>query len=433
MKKLVKLFLGVSLASTLMLTACGNQSSTSSTKSASGKKIVIHVGTWESGQAASFQKKIAQAYMKSHPNVEVDIESVPDNYGTKILTQIAGGNAPDIFQIGDGDVSTFQSKGAILNLSPFIKGKNGLDTNNYYPQLLNIGRINGNYYTLPKDYSTIAVYYNKDLFDKAGISYPSNDWTWKDFENIAKKLTIKSGSKYKQWGASFMGDVRWNLPLIYSYGGDVISPDGKTVQGYMNSKGTVQALTLLNQMINIDKISPSTQDQAALQGADLFQTGKVAMAIGGIWPLQNYIDSKMNFGIAYMPKGPNGQFSAIGYSGYGIYSKTKNKKAAWDYLKYMETTGQSTFAQYAMSAYKPAAKASGQTTDKYKSVFVKSVSMCKQIPEVLNPNFSKTAEAQFLTVLQDIEQNTFKDKPNISSLLDNAAKKGQSQMENPNQ
>lgn len=433
MRKLAKGLLVAGIGSALLLAGCSSSTSGQKSNSTSNGKVVIHVGTWESGQAASFQQKIAQTYMKAHPNVDVQIESVPDNYGTKILTQIAGGNAPDIFQIGDGDVSTFQSKGAILNLSSYINGKNGIDTKNYFPQLLDIGKINGSYYTLPKDYSTIAVYYNKAMFDKAGIPYPSNDWTWTDFENTAKKLTIKSGSKYTQWGASFMGDVRWNLPLLYSYGGDVISPDGKTVQGYMNGQGTVQGLTLLNQMINSDKISPSTQDAAALQGADLFQAGKVAMAIGGIWPLQNYIDSKMNFGIAYMPKGPNGQFSAIGYSGYGIYSSTKNKDAAWDYLKYMETTGQNTFSQYAMTAYKPAADASGQTNDKYKGVFVKSVSFSKQIPEVMNPNFSKTAEAQFLTVLQDIQQNTFKGSPNIPSLLDNAVKVGQPQMENPNQ
>lgn len=393
-------------------------------------KTVIRVGTWEGDTAYQLQQDVAKKYMESHPNVTIKIESVPDQYGTKILTEIAGGQAPDIYQVGDGDVSTFQGKGALEDLTPYIEKTKDFNTDDFLKNILDVGKINGKYYTLPKDYSTLGVYYNKDMFDKAGIAYPTDDWTWDDFTEAARKLTIKDGDSYSQWGVKLPGaEIRPVLPFVYSYGGDVISEDGKKVEGYMNSDGTKQGVELFNTLFNKDGIAPSTADSDSFNGADLFISNKVAMYITGIWPSSNYVDAKMNFGIVKLPKGPAGQFSTIYYSGYGIYSQSKNKDAAWDYLNYLSTEGQQTFVDYALSAYVPAIEENGQDEDPAKAVFVDSVDIARMFPERYNPNFSKTAGQQFLNVLTEITTAGDDGNLNISKMLDDAAAQGQKEMD----
>jgi len=136
----------------------GSSSGGSSSGGSSGdEKITLRIGTWEGGDGLAVQQRIAENYMNEHPNVTIEIEAVPDQYGTKILTQIASNEAPDIFQIGDGDVRMFMEKGALLDLTPFIEGENGIDLNDYYTSVLDVGKVNGKYYTMPKDYSNLAV------------------------------------------------------------------------------------------------------------------------------------------------------------------------------------------------------------------------------------------------------------------------------------
>ncbi|MCU9613175.1 sugar ABC transporter substrate-binding protein [Caldibacillus lycopersici] len=427
MKRTMKWIVALSLLLLLTLAGCSNNEGSSG--KGDGDKVVIRVATWEGGDGHKMQQEIAQNYMDDHPNVEIKVESVPDNYGTKILTQIAGGDAPDIFQIGDGDISMFQSRGALEDLTPFIEGDNGLNIDDFYKPVLDVGNIDGKYFTLPKDYSTYAVYYNKKLFDAAGIEYPTSDWTWDDFFEIAQKLTVEEDGETVQWGTNLPGaSTRDVLPMLYGFGGDVISPDGQTVEGFMNSDGTKDALEFFNEMLR-SGISPTPTQSEAFQGADLFLSEKVAMNPTGIWPTADYVNAGMDFGVVEVPGGPAAQKSTIYYSGYGIYSKSEQTEAAWDYLKYLSTVGQEILAEHALSAYVPAAEAAGQADDPHRGTFVKSVDLINMFPERLNPAFNKTAGTEFVNVLTQIVGNEKNASLDIPGLLDDAAAKGQEAME----
>ncbi|WP_429976075.1 ABC transporter substrate-binding protein [Enterococcus sp. DIV0086] len=431
MKKIMILG-AVGLLTAMALAGCRNNKHSADSESGSGK-TVIRVGTWEGDEAYKRHQKIAEEYMKKHKDVTIKVESVPDQYGTKILTQIAGGDAPDVFQVGDGDVSMFKDRGALENLDSYIKGDKGINTGDFFDKILEVGNIDGSYYTLPKDYSTLAVYYNKDMFDKAGIAYPTDEWTWDEFEEMAKKLTIKSGDNYEQWGVELpSAEIRPILPFLYAQGGDVISEDGKTVNGFMNSEGTKAGLKFFDKLLNEDKVAPSSVDTDAFKGADLFLSKKVAMNISGVWPSSSYADSDLKFGIAKLPKGSAGQFSTIYYSGYGLYSGSKHKEEAWEYLRYFSTEGQKIIAKDGlMTAYKPAVKASKQDEDPTKAKFIESLENIKMFPERLNFNFGKTAGTEFLNVLTEITTNG-DGKLDIDKMLDEAAKKGQKAMDAAN-
>lgn len=439
MKKWGKGQLALGMVFALTLTGCSSGGSSSSGTSPSAspagaidsggnggaqKQVNLRVGTWEGGDGLKIQQQIVDNYKKTHSNVNISIESVPDQYGTKLLTQIAAGQAPDIFQIGDGDVSMFMKKGALEELTPFIKGGNGIKLDDYYQGVLDVGKLDGKYYTLPKDYSDIAVFYNKKMFDEAKVPYPKAGWTWEQFYETAKKLTKKDGDKYTQWGVKLPGGwVRAILPMINSYGGSVISPDGSKLDGYMNSDGTVKALQMYQNMYQKDHISPSSTESEALKGVDLFVAGKVAMNITGRWPVENYKkNSELSFGVVQMPVGPSGAANTICYAGYGLYSKSSNKQAAWDYLKYLTgPEGQELLAAHAFTAVKSTAEKLGQTNDPVLKPFLDDIPNIKDFPEKVSPFFGVSGGKSLQAVLEKILLG----KPiDIKNELDTAAKQG---------
>lgn len=388
------------------------------------KEVSLRLGTWEGGDGLKIQQQIADNYKKTHANVKISIESVPDQYGTKLLTQIAAGQAPDIFQIGDGDVSMFMKKGALEDLTSYIGGANGINMSDYYQSVLDVGKLGDKYYTMPKDYSDIAIFYNKKMFDEAGIAYPQTGWTWDEFYDTAKKLTKKSGNQYTQWGVNLPGGwVRAILPLIQSYGGSVISPDGEKIDGYMNSDGTVKALELYQDMYQKDHISPSSTESQSFKGVDLFAAGKVAMNMTGRWPAEDYKkNADLSFGVVQMPVGPQGASNTICYSGYGLYAKSENKEAAWDYLKYLTgPEGQELMAQHAFTAVKSTAEKLGQTNDPALKAFLDDVPNIKDFPEKISPYFGVSGGKSLQTVMDKMMLG----KPiDVKKELDAAAKQG---------
>ncbi|WNB92551.1 sugar ABC transporter substrate-binding protein [Bacillus sp. NEB1478] len=417
-----RLLLALSLSFGLMLTGCSSDSS-SDGNGKDGDKVTLRVGTWEGGDGQAMQQKIADAYMAKHPDVKIVIESVPDQYGTKLLTQIAAGDAPDIFQIGDGDIRTFMEKGALEELTPFVDGKSGIKEEDYYENVLNVGKIDDKLYTMPKDYSTLAVFYNKALFDKAGVDYPKAGWTWDDFYEISKKLTKKDNGKIVQWGVRLGGaEQRFLSPLLYSYGGSVISEDGTEIDGYFNSDGSKKALNLYHDMYFKDKVAPSTSDTEAFKGVDLFSAGKVAMNLMGRWPVNDYkANPDLKFGTVEVPQGPNGKVNSIFYAGYGLYSKSKHKDAAWDYLKYLTgKEGAAVFADHAFTAVKSVAEEKGQTDDPVLKPFVDGIEDVQIFPELISPYYASSGARD--VYMKFMEQFMTGKKMDVDKELDKAAK-----------
>ncbi len=187
----------------------------------------------------------------------------------------------NVFQVGDGDVRMFVERGGAADLTAYVQGKGGLpgvDTSVYYPTLYQTEVVDGKPYFLTKDYSPLAIYYNKTLFDKAGVAYPKEGWTWADLQNAAVKLTSGSGPT-AQYGIVLPGNwTRAVEPFVFQNGGDVTSPDGTKTSGYLDSPASVAAHQYYVDLYNKYHVSPSPADMSTtFKGVDLFQTGKAAM------------------------------------------------------------------------------------------------------------------------------------------------------------
>ncbi|MCT8137037.1 sugar ABC transporter substrate-binding protein [Anaerobacillus sp. CMMVII] len=412
-----KLFSVLVLAFLILLTGCS-----SSDSSKDSDQITLRIGTWEGGDAFQIQQRLAEEYMDKNPNIKIEVESVPDGYGQRILTQVASGVAPDIFQIGEDDIRTYADRGAIIDLTTFTNSDSEFSEADYIDTVLNIGRIDGKLFTLPKDFSNIAVYYNKRLFDEAGIPHPEVGWTWEEFYEIAKKLTVKDGNRITQWGVQLPGtDLTRILPLIYAYGGDLISQDGTQFEGYLNSEGTATALQMYYDMYFKDSIAPTDVDREAFAGVNLFGSEIVAMSVHGRWPAAGYIDNpNLEFGTVALPEGPAGAGNSIAYAGYGIYSQSKNQAAAWDYLKYLAgKEGTSQFAEHAFVAVQSVAEESGQLTKPVYQGFTDGNEHIRPKPSLLTPHF---AQSGAVVIKELLEKITLGYEMDINQELDRLAK-----------
>ena len=354
----------------------------------------VRVGSWDSADALQPFNDSITSFEAAYPNVKIQLEDVPQNYGDKLLAEFASGTAPDVFQVGDGDVARFAAQGVFEPLDPYIAGTKGsdpLDTSVFITAVADIGKVGGTTYLLTKDSSPLVLYYNKKMFDAAGVSYPTDKWTWDDLLSAAQKLT-KPGT---QWGIQVpdsWGDPTWVrgiLPFIYQNGGNIISDDGKKVTGYLDSDATIQALQWYADLITKYKVAPSKADVAALNGADMFQTGKVAMLWTGVWPLAGYIkDTTISIGTAPLPQGKQ-RANSICWAGFALYSKSQNKDAAWAFLRWIGADkGAEAFANYALTDVKAIADKQGKTTDPYYASVMSDLGVVHPLPDFTTMKFN---------------------------------------------
>ncbi len=314
------------------------------------------------------QKVILPAYYKAYPGTQVEFEPTIDR--VKAVTEIAAGTAADVFNLGDGDVGWYEDKGALVDLAPYMKAAH-FSLNQYIPGSLVFGKVGSHQYSLPKDYSSLAIYYNKDMFKKAGLALPTDNWTWDEFRQDAIKLTSNG-----VYGASLPGNwVRAIDPVIRSLGGQLDSPDGKHVLGYMNSPATIKAVQFWVDLFVKDKVAPTPTEAAAING-DLFASQKAAMSLTGVWPTlgtSGYRQTlKFNWGVVQLPRGTTAA-NAICYAGFAMSKTTQHAKQAYGLIQYMSgPVGDALWATNALPSIKTVADKIGATKDPIDSVFLKA-------------------------------------------------------------
>jgi multiple sugar transport system substrate-binding protein len=236
----------------------------------------------------------------------------------------------------------------VTDLTTLIEKDPTFRLDDYYPNVVDIARRGKALYAIPQDFTPMVVYYNKRLFDKAGVPYPTSDWNFAQFRDVAKKLTIPGDSSEappKQYGFAFTnwpaGWVMW----LWNNGADHVAPDGSKTTGYLDSPKAVEALTYLRGLVTEDKVAPSISQTAAL-GVDPFANGQAAMAISGHWSLVGYKaapkgpDGKPkitwdDLGVVALPHETPESQTVMYESGYAIGAHSKHKDLAWKFIKYM--------------------------------------------------------------------------------------------------
>ncbi|MFI7613696.1 ABC transporter substrate-binding protein [Nonomuraea terrae] len=267
----------------------------SSGESAADGQVTITYAIWDKNDQPSTEKVIA-AFQQANPGVTVKLELTPwEQYWTKLQTAASGGVTPDVFWMNSLNVRMY-AKGGII--APIDESKvAGL------PEAVVDGyRYDGKLYGLPHHVSIPALWYNKRLFDEAGVDHPTADWTWDDVRAAAKKLTDPAK---QQFGilAPMLDQVGYYNTMIQA-GGHVISPDGK--KSGFDDPASIQGLEFWTGLIK-EKVAPAAEVYGDTDPIQLFQSGRYGMFYGGIWFASTYWadpEFRERVDVAPLPKGP---------------------------------------------------------------------------------------------------------------------------------
>jgi multiple sugar transport system substrate-binding protein len=282
---------------------------------------------------------LVNEFNQTHPGIVVkpDYVGSNDNALQKLTVALQGGKQPDItYQYGTSMPQLATAPG-IVDLTDIVQ-QSGWNWNDYFSGEQSAASVDGKVFGLPALVDNLAIVYNKDLFDQAGIAYPTADWTWSDFTSAAKQLTDPSK---KIFGLGFPADASedtvWHFDaMLWEGNGDILN--GDNTQAAFNSDAGVQALTTLQQMAVTDKSMYIDQSNTKLDA--LMNSGKLGMVITGPWALSSYPD--INYDVQIMPMYPGGSHASI--SGPDMWVLFDNgeaqKQASLTFMQWFTDTAQ---------------------------------------------------------------------------------------------
>lgn len=316
--------LGAALAVVLMGSAC----SAAGQSDASGNdKVTIKYSNFVSnGGHEKDLDTIVQAFHEANPNITVEVTTLPyKDYATALQTDLAAGTQADAFDIEYATLRSYVNNGAIAELE-------GVDGSKYRQSLLESYRSDGKQYALPSSFSNVVLYYNKDLFDAAGVAYPTADWTWADEEAAAKKITNSATGVYGNFqNVSFYEFYK----ALEQTGGEFLNNDGKTVA--FNSPEGIKAAEWLADKSGTTMPTPAQGAGTPDFDTKLFKDGKLGMLHSGIWVASSFAEAPANWDIVVEP-GNTRKASATFSNAVAVSANSKNKAAAQKWAEFMTSS-----------------------------------------------------------------------------------------------
>ncbi|MBD3174405.1 MAG: extracellular solute-binding protein [Armatimonadia bacterium] len=297
-----------------------------------GKKLItLKYLVWADDTEIEMNQHWIEEFEASHPGVRIDFEHVQGNvFDQKLLTQVAGNVAPDVTYVNPSSFPNFLRRDVFLDLKPYMD-RDGVTLDEFLPGLVDPYEYDGGIYGLPRSWHPFVIFYNKRLFDRFGVEYPDDSWTWDDFIDAGQRLTIDEdgdGAKEFFGAANFPRQV-----FIRSYGGNDFGPDGEFL---LDEPESIEGLELYIDLINKYEIFPSPSETRTQAPQQMFETGRLAMFSLGIWsvPAFRRLD-RFEWDIAIMPRGPAERNTLLVTAGWAITRTSEHPEEAWELVKYL--------------------------------------------------------------------------------------------------
>lgn len=315
------------------------------TSEASAEKVKIVYSMWGSAAEGNTTQKVADRFNASQDKIEVEVQAIPwENYMTKLNTLATAGQLPDTGMLKEDGVIQWSSEGMLNDVSAMYEGSDSkpLDSLAY--------KHKGNTVAYAAANEILLLYYNKDMFDKAGVAYPpavlDQAWTWDEFVETAKKLTIDKNGKHPgedgfdeqgivQFGAS-VENLPWQLEAwALSNGGGFYSEDGSEVR--IGEDASMEAIQRVADLYLKDHVAPLSVGQTDDGIQRTVIAGTVAMATNGQWNVGTSLNSAkeegLNYGVAVLPYMKDKVTISTGGANV-VFSQTKHPKEAMEWLKW---------------------------------------------------------------------------------------------------
>ena len=283
------------LAMLMVLSACGNAQTTDPAEDETKGQVQTSGGEAEqpsaepvtitycnfnsSGGNEETLAKMVAAFEAEYPGIKVEVETIGyDDYFTQMQTRVAGGTAPDCYELNIENFAAYATKGMLAEIS-------GVDVSGLNDTALNAFNVNGVQYGLPESFSNVVLIYNKDLFDQAGVAYPTDDWTQEDLQAAAEAIRALGDDIYGIWQPITYNEF---FKVVAQYGGALLNED-KT-EFTINSEENLKAAQTLVDRVLVSNVQPNSVQQGGMGDWDMFMSGRLGMIPTGIWAFQTFTD-----------------------------------------------------------------------------------------------------------------------------------------------
>ncbi|MGG6265240.1 ABC transporter substrate-binding protein [Leptolyngbya sp. AN03gr2] len=306
-------------------------------------QVEITLSGWQSNpNEGKLLDKVIQEFEAQNPTIKVKREVINSQYMDVIRTRLIGEVAPDVFYLEALEAPTLIKYGVLEPLNSYIKPEFKL--NDFEPNLLNAFKQNNTVYGIPKDFSTLALFYNSTALKNAGISQPPR--TWEELRTAAKKLTIDKNKdgKIDQYGIGIAPELPRQAFMVKAFGGSLVDQNNNAA--FASSQG-IQGLQLVIDQYRNDRSAAQPTDVGANSNSEAFGQGRVAMAIEGPWAIPYLKETfpKLKFQTAEIPKINNQKGTMIYTVGYVMNRQSRHKDAAWKLIQYLtDETGMKRWA-----------------------------------------------------------------------------------------
>ncbi|RUT09012.1 ABC transporter substrate-binding protein [Dulcicalothrix desertica PCC 7102] len=324
-------FLGLVVAIAISMVGC--QSLPTLTAQNAPVATTVKLSGW--GASPAEQKLLTgvlRDFEAQHPTIKVKYEQIADQYMDVMKTRLVGDAAPDVFYLDALEAPFLMSQNVLEPLDGYIKPE--FELTDFEPTLLDTFKYRATIYGLPKDYSTLALFYNKQAFANAGLENPPQ--TWEELRAYAKKLTIDANKdgRIDQYGFGENPELARQVYQIKAYGGQVVDRESRAA---FAEQARLQGLQSVVDQYRNERSSAQKSDVGTNSGSEMFGQGKAAMVIEGNWAIPYLRDTypKLDFATAEIPT-INGQRSTMLFTvAYVMNKQSKHKPEAWELIKYL--------------------------------------------------------------------------------------------------
>lgn len=294
-------------------------------------KQALTLSTWGSVEEMATLRTLLASFEQAHPDIPVELIHIPDNYFQKLHILLATRQTPDVMFLNNLQLPVYAAGDQLLPLEDRL----GAEAEAFFPAALAAMRQQGHLLALPRDLSNLVLFYNADMFEKAGLQAPSDDWTMAEFLAASRKLTVDADrdGRPEQFAISFDERPLFWLPYIWSFGGELLDASGAVK---LDAPASIAGLQFYADLRHREHVAPTEADVGNAKMAQLFAQKKLAMFLSGRWSVPAFRKTlDFDWNVAPFPAGPAGSVVDADGSGWAIAKTTRRPDEAWALVRYL--------------------------------------------------------------------------------------------------
>lgn len=316
------------IAVALLLPACGSRAQ---------QAVVSFMVFGDPAELAAYQDLVA-AFEEAHPELDVQLRHIPDQaeYRRRLAADFSAGAPPDVMLLNYRRFATFAGQGGLTPLDTYVAQSSLLKAGDFFTPTLEAFTLDGRLWCVPQNLSSLVVYYNKDLFDAAGLPYPASGWTWEDFVSLAQALTedTDGDGRIDRYGAGISPNLFRLAPFIWQMGGDLVDDPIHPTRLALDNPQALAAFRWFAELQTRHGVVPDAVAEAAQSSESRFLSGSLAMFFNSRRGVPTYRTIRdFAWDVAPLPQGR--QPAGILHSdGYCLAVSAADKDAAWTFIEY---------------------------------------------------------------------------------------------------